>query len=469
MALKQKSEEIAVEAKKRRLVGFAKTDEGVEANKCIKIFFVSSREEVGAKNGFCMDPVDLSQFFGEDGKIYGYKELKINIWLSSVSFHAYADISYASTVDGGKGITDLKMALENIFGEALLEKSDFLQTYSTERHCVRSVISAGTVLRCYSFNEEADSSGTYSDGLSVEHQVIRMELRSLPVGLLYSRLVPLTFLLIDGSSPIDVTDPKWDIYFTVKKIQSHTGDYDLRLLGFATVYRFYHHPESTRLRLSQILVWPPYQCKGHGRHLLESVNSVAIAENVYDLTVEEPSEYLQYLRSCIDTLRLLDFEPIKPAIQSVASSLRTDSLSKKSCKSLAGPPTYAIEIVRQKLKINKTQFLRCWDILIYLNLDSMNRMIMDTFRASISARVRSDIFDKDAESKGKNLVEVQNDYDHDMTFVVYCSHGGDESDSLDGRLDGDQADQEQQLNKLVDDKIEDIVEIAEKVSLLRSS
>ncbi|KAI0496517.1 hypothetical protein KFK09_022836 [Dendrobium nobile] len=75
MALKQKPGETAREAKKRRLVGFAKNDEGVEANKCIKIFLVSSKDEVGAKDGFCIDPMDLNQFFGEDGKIYGYKDL----------------------------------------------------------------------------------------------------------------------------------------------------------------------------------------------------------------------------------------------------------------------------------------------------------------------------------------------------------------------------------------------------------
>ncbi|XP_020590030.1 probable histone acetyltransferase type B catalytic subunit isoform X2 [Phalaenopsis equestris] len=466
MALKHKSGETAVEAKKRRLVGFAKTDEGVEANKCIKIFFVSSPDEVGTSDGFCVEPMDLNQFFGEDGKIYGYKDLQINIWLSSLSFHAYADISYASKVDGGKGITDLKLDFENIFGESLLDKNDFLRTFSTESHCLRNTISAGTVLQCHSFNEEADSSDTHSHGSSIEHQVVRMELNSMPVGLLYSRLVPLTFLLIDGSSPIDVTDSKWDIYFTVKKIQSNTGEYDLTLLGFATVYRFYHHPGSTRLRLSQILVLPPYQGKGHGRRLLESVNSTAITENVYDLTVEEPSEYLQYLRSCIDTLRLFDFEPIKPAINSIASSLSTESVSNSALKSLAGPPTHAVEIVRQKLKINKTQFLKCWDVLIYLMLDNKNRIIMENFRAVILARVRSDIFDKDAESKGKHLVEVPNDYDHDMTFVVYCPHEGGESESLERRLDSDQADQEQQLNKLVDKKLEEIVEIAEKVCSL---
>lgn len=43
---------------------------------------MSSQEEVGAQDAFCIDPVDLNQFFGEDGKIYGYKDLKVcNIYV----------------------------------------------------------------------------------------------------------------------------------------------------------------------------------------------------------------------------------------------------------------------------------------------------------------------------------------------------------------------------------------------------
>lgn len=37
---------------------------------------VSSKEEVGASNNFCLDDVDLDRFFDE-GKIYGYKGLKV--------------------------------------------------------------------------------------------------------------------------------------------------------------------------------------------------------------------------------------------------------------------------------------------------------------------------------------------------------------------------------------------------------
>lgn len=38
---------------------------------------VSREDEVGASDSFCIDPVDLNSFFGEDGKIYGYQQLKV--------------------------------------------------------------------------------------------------------------------------------------------------------------------------------------------------------------------------------------------------------------------------------------------------------------------------------------------------------------------------------------------------------
>ena len=38
---------------------------------------VSSKEEVDASSGFCIDPVDLNSRFGKDGKIYGYHGLKV--------------------------------------------------------------------------------------------------------------------------------------------------------------------------------------------------------------------------------------------------------------------------------------------------------------------------------------------------------------------------------------------------------
>ncbi|CAD5166815.1 unnamed protein product [Musa acuminata subsp. malaccensis] len=466
MALKQKGGEISAEAKKRRRVGFANIDTGVEASECIKVFLVKSGDEVGSTNSFCINPVDLNQFFGEDGKIYGYKGLRVNIWLSTVSFHAYSEITFESTSDGGKGITDLEPALQDIFGELLTEKEQFLQTFSTERNFIRNIVSDGAVVPCKTSKEDdhASNSNSEADGSMIE--VIRMKQDSEPVCLLYSRLVPLVLLLVDGGSPIDVTDPRWEIFLVVKKVQDPLGDCITNVLGFATVYRFFHYPDSTRLRIGQILVLPPYQGQGHGRHLLESVYSVAVSENIYDVTAEEPSDYLQYLRACIDTKRLLCFQPIKPAINSVVSCLKEGNLSKRICRSSSCPPASVMEIARQKLKINKKQFLRCWEVLIYLNLNQENSKCTENFRAWVSDRVKSDIVDKDAVDSRKHLVEVPNDYDHDMTFVVCWSQNGGEPDGIDGNQGGSQSTQDEQLNELVKKRLEDIVKITNKVSAI---
>ncbi|CAH8367723.1 unnamed protein product [Eruca vesicaria subsp. sativa] len=125
-------------------------------------------------------------------------------------------------------------------------------------------------------------------------QVLRMEIGSPNAGLLYSRLVPLVLLFVDGN---------------------HTP---FSLMA------------SRMFIVSLILVLPSFQGKGYGSYLMEVVSKMAVAENAYDLTVEEPSEKFQHIRICIDINRLLSFDPIKPAINSAVESLTKVNLSKKA-------------------------------------------------------------------------------------------------------------------------------------------
>lgn len=253
------------------------------------------------------------------------------------------------------------------------------------------------------------------------------------------------------------------LYLLFVQILSCSSDWILKIINVTSNLWLSHN----FCFYSQILVLPPYQGQGHGHYLLEAIYSVATSENVYDVTFETPSDYLQFVRACSDTLRLLDFEPIKPAINSVVQYLKENNLSKRTSKtnykSQFGPPQHVIGVVRQKLKIHKKQFVRCWDVLIYLNLDPKNRRCMDNFQACVLDRVKGEILDKDSEPNGKQLIEVPNEYDHDMTFVVLSTEAGGESES---KLE-DQAGQEQQLKEVVDKQLEEIVEIAQKVSALR--
>jgi histone acetyltransferase 1 len=55
-----------------------------------------------------------------------------------------------------------------------------------------------------------------------------------------------------------------------------------------------------------------------------------LLQNLYDLTIEDPSDYLQYVHSSVDCLRLLTFDPIKPVLCAMVSSLKESSLSKRT-------------------------------------------------------------------------------------------------------------------------------------------
>lgn len=445
--------------KKRRRVGFSKTDAGIEANDCITIYIVSSAEDVDSPSSFCLEPIDLNQFFEDDGRIFGYQGLKITIWVSLISFHAYADISFESSSDGGRGITNVKYALQNIFAESLVDEKDaFLQTFSTESHYVRSVVSNAETLQHKVSNGCSTESNCLLKSEPSDVEVFRIA--GTPVGHLYSRLVPLVLLLVDGSNPIDVLDPRWEIYLLVQERKDTQEDSLSRLLGFAAVYRFHRYPGSTRMRLGQILVMPPYQRKGYGRFLLEVLNGVAVSENVYDLTIEEPEDSLQYVRLCIDVERLLVFDPIQQSLESVISHLKQENSLKKSYMCKYAPPLSAVEDVRKTLKINKKQFEQCWEILIYLGLAPINKY-MEIYQAIVSHRVKAEVVGKDSEGAGKQVIDVPTEYDQQMSFVMFKSQNG-ESSSIETA--DNQSIVEEQLQKLVDKRMNQIKLIAEKVS-----
>lgn len=188
--------------------------------------------------------------------------------------------------------------------------------------------------------------------------------------------------------------------------------------------------------------------------------NLAISEDVYDLTVEEPLDYLQYVRACVDTPRLLGFELIQPAVNSVVSHLKETRLSKETHPSRLLPPSTAVEDVRKSLRINKKHFLHCWEVVIYLGLEPIEKY-MENFTTFISDRIKSDVIGKDSGTSGKRVIEVPSEYDPEMSFVMFRSQDGEASAV---EIDESQANQEKQLQKLVNERLEQIKMVAQKVS-----
>ena len=106
---------------------------------------------------------------------------------------------------------------------------------------------------------------------------------------------------IDAASKIDKSDGRWLWFVLIAQKKDNLKRW--ATCGFSTVYQFYAHPFQRRLRISQVLVLPPYQRKGFGAKLLDAVRAYAQharrrrrAKRVADITVEDPTDQLQRLR-----------------------------------------------------------------------------------------------------------------------------------------------------------------------------
>lgn len=56
---------------------------------------MSSKEEVDSQNSFQIEPVDLNQFFEDEGKIYGYQELKVKLQIYDLISFSISYLLYA--------------------------------------------------------------------------------------------------------------------------------------------------------------------------------------------------------------------------------------------------------------------------------------------------------------------------------------------------------------------------------------
>ena len=79
------------------------------------------------------------------------------------------------------------------------------------------------------------------------------------------------------------------------------GSTRFALLGYMTVYEYFAYPQSLRPRVSQVLVFPPYQRAGHGTRLLQHFyDECRSRSEVIDIPGAKTllSFYAQYMYLC---------------------------------------------------------------------------------------------------------------------------------------------------------------------------
>ncbi|POM84224.1 Histone acetyl transferase HAT1 N-terminus family protein [Cryptosporidium meleagridis] len=124
---------------------------------------------------------------------------------------------------------------------------------------------------------------------------------------------------IESASSIDQED-RWAVWLPIIKREQ-----SLIILGLITTYLFFSIPKS-RIRISQVLIFPQYQGNGLGFSFLDIIYSFAIKdENIMEITVEDPALSMMQLRDILTIEILLRNHVIK---KDSLKPLKTDELLK---------------------------------------------------------------------------------------------------------------------------------------------
>ena len=214
---------------------------------------------------FSPPPLSLSYLFLSSERIFGYKNLHVNIYCLASSLNFYLNIDYEEKLNPKKysnfQADDISKCLNPwIPSNTTTNLDGFLSKFKSEHEYspfgeqIHSYELKGERSLSYSINRV--NANFCDDQKFIEW---------------YSRLETFLVFFIDAASTIDKDDPNWIIYLLYQQYRNLHGEICYTPVGFITVYLYYAYPDMKRPRISQVLILPPYQRKGHGRRLLTTI------------------------------------------------------------------------------------------------------------------------------------------------------------------------------------------------------
>ena len=284
----------------------------VPAEDVLRLCFIHGAEDVKSEKRaslpeekwFC--PTFTHQVFGQDEVVRGYESIQIRVYLHALTMHSFVEITCEGKQPGADDVRH--MLTENLGLQFTEDVDEFIKQVKESEPLIERSLS----------NENATTCASVRVSPSETFEVVRFKPSgncesSRVLKSLHDRLQAMPLLYVDAANYIDNTDPKWDIYLAVfrnnnSNNSSSNNSSSRSVAGFCTVYSFYAYPETQRLRLSQILVMPPFQRKGIASGILQKVYATAVERECTDLTVEDPSEEFQKVRERVDLKRILDAE-----------------------------------------------------------------------------------------------------------------------------------------------------------------
>ncbi|KAG6007083.1 histone acetyltransferase 1 [Claviceps maximensis] len=365
------------------------TDWLADSNDALSVSLVSPSKS-GLRLVDTFHPKFTYPIFGDDEKIFGYKNLRINLRYRANDMRPHLDVTYSNKLTPSAGVdepTDVKAVLEegnHLPKVAFVKSSDF---ESSAQQLGDNWTPPGSLHETI-------------DGPDGQYEIWKGSLADPAIMQLNSRVQILVPLLIEGGSYIgqdpeseseqDLSDAdRWTV-FILYRAQKSLDDPEKKsyvFVGYSTIYRFFYFrppptpppegdswelPEGnldistlpSRARLSQFLILPPFQRKGNGAKLYKSIfNYYHGIEQTHEFTVENPNEAFDDLRDICDLAYLISIPEFK-ALKLNASI----TIPKKGFvpKLIIGEDK--LEKIRQKAKIAPRQFSRVLEMYLMSQL-----------------------------------------------------------------------------------------------------
>jgi histone acetyltransferase 1 len=335
----------------------------------------SSSDEADPDSSSCcsFQPEFTHQIFGDEEIIFGYKNLRIDYYLTPGLLDAYIGLNYAEKItpqrfDGIEADDIYASFIEfgcspgftrnlDIFCTEKLAHDRQFQPFGSKIHEYQKCAA-------YKFKDITNSDEKKNDMKKFEIFKVgasSAEFHSPKFIEYLDRIQTMLVYFIESSNFIDTDDPKWSHYILYEK-RATPASCRYLTIGYLSVYQFYAYPDKTRYRVSQMLILPPYQKGGHGAELLEAVyRDAAQSSSVIDVTAESPSP---------EFLSLRDFVTSKMC--ATLSSFRDVNKLRKG---------FANDMVKEALKhfkIPKLQSRRCYEI---IRMANTNENSVDEWKA----------------------------------------------------------------------------------------
>ena len=260
-----------------------------DANEAVSLRLVARAEDVvddvaasaAARDSF--HPAYTHQIFGDAQRILGYTGLHAEVLFAAGSMRAFVRAAWAERRPDGAADTNpaVTLARKLARAEPCATLADFRAAVAAESEPGQTVFAPPGKLVCgcltvsltafiltepiVTVTHICTDTETCSDDAESTYEMFFDDISDANADgrarLLNLRAQLMVLLFIDGSSYIRTAERGWRGFFLFRHHQP-TNRY--ALLGFCTAYEFWHVPDRIRLRISQILIFPPYQRQGHG-------------------------------------------------------------------------------------------------------------------------------------------------------------------------------------------------------------